>query len=151
MVATLALGEHGGTDSALGRWAFVVLVLGAGGRRPAGSSAGAGARSTRAGATRSGCCSRRSCSRRSATRSWRSFGVDVFTQRYITILVPVAAALGAVGAVDCSGPRVAALAAAVLLVLSGAGNFARRLGGQWQPDLTPVAPGGGGGAPAHRC
>ena len=63
-------------------------------------------------------------------------GIDVFTQRYITILVPVAAALGAI-AVSLLGGRALALAAVVLVIL-GAGNFARRLGGQWQPDLTPV-------------
>lgn len=135
MVATLALGEHGGTDSALGRWAFVVVVLGLGlaaawlVRRRWGTLDPRG---------------------RDAIRLLLAtlvltpigyalvaiVGIDVFTQRYITILVPVAAALGAVG-VSLLGAR-AALAVTVALVLLGAGNFARRLGGQWQPDLTPV-------------
>ena len=135
MVATLALGEHGGTSSALGRWAFVCLVL--------ALAAGASWLIHR----RRALIDPRG---RDAIRLLLAtlvltpigyalvaiVGIDVFTQRYITILVPVAAALGAV-ALSLLGGR-AVIAAAVVLALVGAGNFARRLGGQWQPDLTPV-------------
>ena len=135
MVATLALGEHGGTRSAIGRWAFVCLVL--------ALAAVAGWLIRRRWAS-IGPRGRHAIRLLLATLVLTPIGyalvaivgIDVFTQRYITILVPIAAALGAV-AVSQLGGRAVVLAA-VVLALVGAGNFARRLGGQWQPDLTPV-------------
>jgi uncharacterized membrane protein len=135
MVATLALGEHGGTNSALVRWAFAALVL--------ALAAGAGLLIRRHWAAidpRGHDAIRLLLATLVLTPIGYALvaivGVDVFTQRYITILVPVVAALGAL-AVSLLGVR-AVTVAAVLLAAVGVGNFARRLGGQWQPDLTPV-------------
>jgi hypothetical protein len=78
------------------------------------------------------------------------FDLNVFTPRYLTILVPLAAAPAAAavaGVERPSGPRVAshpaarrgALAlAALLLVAVGVVEVARRYDGEWQPDLAPV-------------
>jgi uncharacterized membrane protein len=135
MVATLALGEHGGTNSALGRWAFVCLVLAV--------AAGSGWLIHRHWASiepRGRDAIRLLLATLVLTPVGYALvaivGIDVFTQRYITILVPVAAALGALGLAQLGGRAVAL--AAIALALVGVGNFGRRLGGQWQPDLTPV-------------
>lgn len=64
-------------------------------------------------------------------------GIDIYTQRYLTILVPLLAGLGA--AVLMVVPwRWLPPAVTTVLVVLGVGNFVRRLGGEWQPSLTPV-------------
>ena len=65
-------------------------------------------------------------------------GVDVFTQRYMTILIPVGAALGA-AALVATRSRPLLIGAAALLVAVGVGGFVRRLGAQFEPDFRPVA------------
>ncbi len=134
--ATLALGENGGTGNPMGRWLVFAVLLGvcAGGyfilRR------GWGDRDPRA---------TRTIVLLAATALLTLVGyalaavvgIDVFSQRYLTILVPLGAALGA-AAVASVQNRWILPAATVCLVGLGLGNFARRLGGQWEPSLAPV-------------
>jgi hypothetical protein len=56
---------------------------------------------------------------------------------YLTILVPLGAGLGAAAA-TATRIRWAVPLAAVMLILVGLGNLARRVGGERQPSLTPV-------------
>jgi hypothetical protein len=66
-----------------------------------------------------------------------ALGLNVFTPRYLTILVPLAA--GPLAAAVAQIERRALLAVAgVLLVGLGVVEVARRYRGEWQPDLTPV-------------
>lgn len=64
-------------------------------------------------------------------------GVDVFTQRYLTVLVPIAAVIFA-AALVLSKRRWVVPLAVVALVGLGLANTARRVGAEFQPDLTPV-------------
>ena len=64
-------------------------------------------------------------------------GVQLFTERYLTILIPLAAALAAAAIVSAGSRRPIAIATLVL-VAAGAVDFARRYDHQWEPDLSPV-------------
>jgi dolichyl-phosphate-mannose-protein mannosyltransferase len=66
-------------------------------------------------------------------------GPDVFAQRYLTILVPVGAAVGAAG-VAAVPWRAAAPAAAAALALLGAAVFVQREGRELEPDLRKLEP-----------
>jgi hypothetical protein len=132
----LAAGENGGTTSSGGRWLEFAVML--------GLIAGAAWILRRAWP--------------SADARWRAtvlllaltgaltlighaiagpLGIDVFSQRYMTILVPVAAALGA-AALLAAPARWPALAAVVLLVALGGISLVKRTGAQFEPDFTPV-------------
>ncbi len=135
MVVTLAFGEHGGTSSGSARWAAVAVGLALAGGAVVLLRRGWG---------------RRALPQREAIRLLGAVlvltpigyalaalaGVDVFTQRYITILVPVVAGLAG-AALSELGVRAVAVTALGLAAL-GAGNFARRLGAEFQPSLVPV-------------
>ncbi len=136
LFVTLPLGEHGGTSSSPGRWALFVVMI--------ALCAIAGVLLHRSWGTLTP-RARDTIRLLTATAVLTLVGyalaalvgIDIFTQRYLTILVPFAAGLGA--AAITSIPRRWVLPVAVgLLVALGLGNFARRLGGQWAPDLAPV-------------
>ncbi len=136
MFVTLAFGEHGGTTSSGGRWVLFAAMLAVG--------AGGAWVLRRAGAAHD--------------ERWRVairllaatalltvigyalaaiLGVDVFTQRYITIEIPVVAVLAAAAVAELPWRRALPAAAACLLAL-GVVDFAKRLGGEWEPSLTAV-------------
>jgi uncharacterized membrane protein len=136
LFVTLAFGENGGTSNPSGRWLLfgaMVALCGAGYAVLRRSWAALNPRA------------KRTIELLAATSvlTLAGFalaavvGIDIFTQRYLTILVPLATALAAT---VIASVRVRWLlpVTVVLLIALGLGNFARRLGGQWQPDLTPV-------------
>lgn len=136
IVTTLVAGENGGTSSAGGRWLECLVLV--------------------AGAAVLGIILRRRLAREgpgqrdavalmlgTAALSLVAFaaasivGVHIFSQRYLTVLVPLVAGPIAY-ALLAGGTRVAA-AAAIVLVGVGAVEVARRFDAQFQTDLTPVA------------
>ena len=135
-VTTLALGEYGGTSNHLGRWlifgALVALVAVA-------------ALLLRGAVRRAGESGRRAILLLAITAALvlivhaitGALGFDVFNQRYLTILIPLAAALGAVALVSTER-RYVIVGAAVLLAAVGIVNAARRYHHEWQPSLAPV-------------
>ncbi len=135
-VDTLAFGEYGGTTHAAGRW-LIFAALAAGivamavilRRRFPGRGTPAGSTilliASVAVLTLVG----------HAVAAW--VGIDVFDQRYLTILIPLGAALGA-AAVMAAGSRIAIAVAVTLLGALGVVDFAKRYHHQWQPDLSPV-------------
>jgi uncharacterized membrane protein len=64
-------------------------------------------------------------------------GVQLFTARYLTIMIPLAAALAA-AAIVASGRRWPVLAASVALLAAAAVDLGLRYHHQWEPDLRPV-------------
>jgi lipoprotein signal peptidase len=64
-------------------------------------------------------------------------GIDVFTQRYTTILVPVGATLAAVALAAAGRPALLTIAT-VGLVCLGAVELVRRYRGEYEPSLAPV-------------
>lgn len=136
MVVQLVFGENGGTSSAAGRWVLVALLLAV--------IVGAGWLLRRAAVEHD--------------ERWRQtivllagtalltvighalaapLGVDVFTPRYLTVEIALLAALGVAALAELPWKPMLTVAAACLLAL-GVGNFAKRLGGEWQPNLAPV-------------
>ena len=64
-------------------------------------------------------------------------GIEIFNQRYFTILVPLVATLGAAALVALE-LRWLTIAAAMLLLVLGIGNLIKRWGHQFEPSLVPV-------------
>ena len=64
-------------------------------------------------------------------------GIQIFNQRYFTILIPLVATLGAAALVAVE-IRWLTAAAAVLLLVLGLGNLIKRWGHQFEPSLVPV-------------
>jgi uncharacterized membrane protein len=64
-------------------------------------------------------------------------GLQIFNQRYFTILIPLVATLGAAALVALD-LRWLTVTAAVLLVALGIGNLIKRWGHQFEPSLVPV-------------
>jgi hypothetical protein len=62
---------------------------------------------------------------------------DIFNERYLTVLLPIGAALLAAAVGQISGRWVWQLAA-LLVVLVGVAVFVQRYGREYQPDLAPV-------------
>ena len=133
---TLAFGEHGGTGSSVGRWLlFCVLV----------ALAIGGAVALRRRWQQDPGPEQRILQFLSATAVLSVIGfalvavvgVDVFTQRYLTVLVPIAAIILAAALVLSERPWVVPVAAVALAGL-GLANTGRRVGAEFQPDLTPV-------------
>ncbi len=138
ILVSLTLGESGGAHSPALRWLEVAVLLGA---------LAAVALVLRRG------WARRAEAERSTIRLLAAcglltlagfalagaVGLNVFTPRYLTILVPLVAAPVAAALAPARGGRawVPALAA-VLLVAVGVVEVVRRYGGEWQPDLAPV-------------
>jgi len=136
VIVLLAFGERGGTSSPAGRWVEVAVLLALGcagavvirrrrhgmepGRRYAVSLLALTGVLTLAGHALG-----------------PLIGIDVFSERYLTILVPLAAALGAV-ALTAPGRTWVVRGAAVLLAGLGAVELARRYHGEYEPSLAPV-------------
>jgi uncharacterized membrane protein len=134
---TLTFGENGGTSSPAGRWLVFAVMVGL---------CGAGYAILRRGWSQRDPRFRRAVRLLAVTALLTligyalaaPLGVHVFTQRYLTFLVPLAAGLA--GAVLVSVQwRWAVPGAAVLLAALGVGNLVRRLGAQYEPDLTPIS------------
>jgi len=133
---TLAFGEYGGTHSAAGRWlgfglivalvAIGVLLV----RRRAGPG---GSPRRRAIVMLAGTAVLTLAGHAIAAAA----GVDLFNERYLTILIPLVAALGAVAVVATERTAVV-VGAAVLLLAVGLVNLGRRYHHQWEPSLAPV-------------
>lgn len=136
VAVTLAAGENGGTSSPAGRWLELVVIAGAG---------AAAALVLRGGWTTRAPASRRALQLLIGTATLTlagsavvaPMGIDVFSQRYLTVLVPLLAGPVA-AALVASRRRWLPAAAAVALAGLGIVEVARRYGGEWQPSLTPV-------------
>ncbi len=64
-------------------------------------------------------------------------GVDVFTQGYMTVLIPLAAVPAACALASVSRPRLVVVVSLVLVIL-GVAEVARRFRAEYEPDFTPV-------------
>jgi 4-amino-4-deoxy-L-arabinose transferase-like glycosyltransferase len=135
-VVILAFGENGGTTSSAGRWLELAAIV---------ALAVAAAIVIRRGPLVADSRGRQAIALIAATVTLTLLGhalapvvgVDVFTQRYMTILAPLAAALGAAAVVSV-GRESAIAAACVLLVAVGLLEVVRRYRGEYEPDMTPV-------------
>jgi hypothetical protein len=136
VAVSLVAGENGGTSSAAGRWLALLVLVAAGvvlgvvlsrrlrrGRRTE--------RDTIALLVGTAALSLVGCGVASIV------GIHVFSQRYLTILVPLLAGPAAY-ALLAAGPRLA-VGAAVILAGLGVVEVAKRFGAQFQTDLAPVA------------
>lgn len=136
VVVTLALGENGGTTSSAGRWLELLVTLG---------FAIVGVVVLRRGWDHRDPRARVTIQMLGATAALTLIGyalaavvgIDVFTQRYLTILVPVGAGLGA-AVVVAFDQRAVTLAAAAALVVLGLVGVATRFDGEWEPNLAPI-------------
>ncbi|HWF71922.1 MAG TPA: glycosyltransferase family 39 protein [Solirubrobacteraceae bacterium] len=136
LTVSLAFGANGGTSSVLGQWIEFAIIL------AIGLAAAVALRRTA----------------RARGRRWRYtilllagtaaltlighaiatvVGVQLFTERYLTIMIPLAVALVA-AAVVSYGRRGPILAASLALFAAGAVDFGLRYHHQWEPDLRPV-------------
>jgi hypothetical protein len=136
LTVSLAFGANGGTSRVVGQWLeFGVIVI----------LAAVAALALRRTATARG-------------RRWRyavlliagtaaltlighaiapAVGVQLFTERYLTIMIPLAGALAA-AAVVSYGRRGPVIAASLALLVAGVVDFGLRYHHQWEPDLHPV-------------
>jgi uncharacterized membrane protein len=133
---TLTLGEYGGTSNHTGRWlVFAVLVV----------LVVAAALLLRRATRTADVSYRRAIGLIALTAALvliahaiaAALGFDVFNQRYLTIVIALAAALGAAALVSTER-RYLIVGAGALLVAVGVVNLARRDHHQWQPSLEPV-------------
>jgi uncharacterized membrane protein len=133
---TLAFGEYGGTTRAVGRWLeFVALAL-------LTLATAILLRRTAAARDRP---ARRALALVAGTAALTLVGhviaglvgFNLFNQRYMTIMVPLAATLAAAAVVSIRGRAATALAAVVLSAL-GVVGIVRRYDHEYQPDLAPV-------------
>ncbi len=133
---TLALGEGGGTSSSAGRWLEFALML---------ALAGAAVIALRRSWTVRDSHSSQATLLIAATAGLTlaghaiagAVGFGVFTQRYMTILIPLGAVLGAAALVSLDRQSLL-IGASALLAGLGVAGIARRYHGQWEPDFTPV-------------
>lgn len=129
---SLALGEFGGVRSVAAHWLELLVIIGA-----LLAAALVLRRTTGA--------ARRTCAVIGMAAALTlighaiapAAGIEIFDQRYLTILVPLVAALGA-AAVIRAERRTLVVLATVLLVGLGLANIARRWGRQWEPDYAPI-------------
>jgi uncharacterized membrane protein len=134
--ATLTLGEHGGTEAGAGRWLELVAL--------AGLAAMAVVLLRRA-APRIDSVTRRTVALVAGTAGLTvighaiagAAGIDLFNQRYLTILIPLAAALGA-AALVATGRTPLLVAVSLLLVALGVVGAIRRYHNDYAPSLAPV-------------
>jgi len=135
MVVQLVFGENGGTSSAAGRWLIIAVLVTVG--------------AALAWLLRRGWAAHDERRRQTITLLAGAalltvvghalaapLGIDVFTPRYLTIEIAVVAALAAAALQELRSGWVLPAAAACLLVL-GVVDFAKRLGGEYQPSLAP--------------
>jgi Dolichyl-phosphate-mannose-protein mannosyltransferase len=133
---TLALGEKGGTINPAGRWLEFAMMVALAIAAAVVLRRGWDIREERG---------RRAIRLLAATAALTFagyalaalVGIDVFTQRYLTSLIPLGAGLGA-AALASIGGRWPMIAVSSLLVALGLVGIARRIGAEWEPDLTPV-------------
>jgi hypothetical protein len=136
LAVTLALGENGGTNSAAGRWLEFICIVALGGATAIVLRRGWAARSPGA---------RYAIVLIAGTGTLTlighaiapAVGLEVFDQRYLTILIPLAAALGA-AALVAAGRRSLIVAVAVVLVAAGLVDTAKRYHHEWEPSLASV-------------
>jgi hypothetical protein len=151
----LVFGEHGAGSSVAARWGefvVVVAVLAVGVaillravRRDRGSPSSGGAAPRDRGSPLSGGAAPRAVLLISATTVLvllghvvaPAFGLDLFNERYLTPVIPLAAALVAV-AVSEADRRLLWVGAGAGAALAAVAVFAQRLGAEYQPDLAPV-------------
>ena len=130
VVVPLAFGEHGAAEGAGARWLQLLLVAGV----VAAGAALARRRDPRAFALIAGT----GLGTLALSGAVALAGPDVFAQRYLTVLIPLGAALA--GALVAFAPWGRAVPVAVAgLLLLGAGVFATRYGRELEPDPAPVA------------
>ncbi|MDQ6807688.1 MAG: glycosyltransferase family 39 protein, partial [Actinomycetota bacterium] len=136
LTVSLAFGANGGTSSVLGQWLeFAVIV----------AVAALAAVVLRRSAAARGTCWRYAILLITGTAGLTlighaiapALGVQLFTERYLTITIPLALALAA-AAIVSYGRRGPVLAAGLVLIAAGAVNFGSRYHHQWEPDLRPV-------------
>lgn len=135
-IVTLVFGEHGGTASSGGRWLEAVVIIAVGVAAAVVLRRGWDSRPERF---------RTAVVVLALTAAVTvlghalagAVGIQIFTQRYLTILIAIAAALGAAAVVSVELRGLGTLIAVALVAL-GLGNLVRRLHGEYQPDLTPV-------------
>lgn len=135
-ILILILGESGGTTSSLGRWLEFGAILALIGAAVIVLRRGWNVRDARA---------KRAIVLLAVTAGLTLAGhaiaavggIDVFSQRYMTIMIPLGAALGA-AALVATEKQAIIVAASVLLVALGVVSFVRRYGGEYEPDFTPV-------------
>jgi hypothetical protein len=136
MVVQLVFGENGGTSSATGRWLIIAVLVAVGAGLAWLVRRGWAAHDERW---------RRTVVLLAATAGLTvvghalaaPLGIDVFTPRYLTVEIAVLAALAVAALEELRWGWVLPTAAACLLVL-GVVDFAKRLGGEYQPSLAPV-------------
>lgn len=136
LAVSLVAGEHGGTSSAAGRWLELLVLVAAAAAlgRVLRGRLGRGRRTERdAVALLLGTAALNLVGCAAAS----TVGIHIFSQRYLTILVPLLASPAAYALLS-AGPRLAAVAA-VILAGVGVVEVARRFGAQFQTDLAPVA------------
>lgn len=136
LVVTLAFGENGGTTSSAGRW-LLLLALGLLGLAAAVILRRGAARLGRAAPRVNGLIALAGVLTLAGHAIAAIAGIDVFSQRYTTILVPLAAVLGA-AAVSLGGRTRLPVLCAVLLSALGVVEIARRGGAQYEPPIAPV-------------
>jgi hypothetical protein len=136
LTVSLAFGANGGTSNVLGQWLEFAVIL--------------------ALAAAAAVALRRTAATRSKRRRYAilliagtggltlvghaiapAVGVQLFTERYLTIIIPLALALVAAALVS-SRRRGPMIAASLALVAAGAVDFGLRYHHQWEPDLRPV-------------
>jgi len=137
LVVTLLFGENGGTTSAVGRWALfavvwaAIVVLAAVARR----------RWEMIGASRAPAILLLTITAAVTLIGYAAaaaVGIDVFTQRYLTILVALAAP-PALAVIAELGWRPALAVVAIALVGLGCVEIAKRNQAQYEPSFAPVA------------
>lgn len=136
LTVSLAFGANGGTSSVLGQWLEFALVVALAAAAVVVLRRAAAARGTR----------RRSAILLIAGTAALTLighaiapavGVELFTARYLTIMIPLAVALAA-AAVVSSGRRWPIVATSLALLAAGVINIGLRYHHQWEPDLRPV-------------
>jgi hypothetical protein len=136
LTVSLAFGANGGTASVAGQWlefAVIVLLIGAAAVVLRRTATARGRRWRYAVLLLGGTAALTLIGHAIAP----AVGIQLFTARYLTILIPLAVALAA-AALVASGRRWPVLAASLVFVGAGAVDLGLRYHHQWEPDLRPV-------------
>jgi hypothetical protein len=136
LTVSLAFGANGGTNSVLGQWlefAVIVALVAAAVVALRRTAAARGRRWRYAILLIAGTAGLTLIGHAIAP----AVGVQLFTERYLTILIPLAVAVAA-AAIVSYGRRGPMLAASLALVAAGVVDLGLRYHHQWEPDLRPV-------------
>jgi hypothetical protein len=136
LTVSLAFGANGGTSSVLGQWLEFAVIL---------ALAAAAVVALRRAWRGMGEWWRYAILVTAATGGLTlighaiapAVGIQLFTARYLTIMIPLAVALAAAAVVSL-GRRWLTVAAGLALLAAGAVDFGLRYHHQWEPDLRPV-------------